>query len=932
MNPRAESAHTPAESTDAPIGRVARVLGSWTNIVTRRAWLVVLLVTASGIAAGLHAIRHLGIDTDTVEMLSAELPWRIENERHKRLYPHYADNIVVVVRGATPELAAEAQRRLGERLRAEPERFEDVHLVGGGPFFRGRSLLYLETEELEALEEGLEEAGPWLLDLERQPGVARLLTVVDSLLAQGADPRALGLLGAIGLAFEASMVDRVQPLPWRSLMTEEPPSPEELRRYIEVLPELDFAQLLPAEPAIERIRVVADSLGLTARNGVSVRLTGFLPMSEEELRSAGRGLWVAGLISLVLVAGTLYVGLRSGRLILAALATLLVGLSFTAAFAALAVGRLNLISMAFAVLYIGLGIDYAIHYCLRYRELRCRGSGGREALRGTSEDVGASLLLSAVTTAACFYAFIPTDFSGVSELGLIGGTGMLISFATTITLLPAILGLAPFRPAPGEEPLVGGVLPVGLERGLTRPGFVLAGAALVAVVCLALLPRARFDLDPLSLRNPEGESTSTFLELLADSSARPLTVSVLAADREEAWRVSADLEALGAVEAAVGLDDFVPGEQETKLDRIGRIARLIGPAPEATEARQAGPGDTLVRRVDVDGTLVTQAEVDDTLVRDDVDETLAEVDRFRESLRALRLEGEEADVARFVVFQLRSWQRWMEQLPPPARERVVARVEESLLGELERSLRELRASFDARPVTVDSLPGDLVARWRAADGTRRVEVIPRDDLADPAALRAFVAEVRTVAPDATGEPVINVSAGEAVVTAFRRALAGASVATLLLLVIALRSVPDAARVMLPLLLAAAMTGAATVVFGIPFNYANVIAIPLLLGVGVDNGIHMVHRDRTGGVPPGGLLVTSTARAVLYASLTTIFSFGSLAFSDHPGTASMGRLLTIGMLAVLVCTLLVLPALRPFRLLRPSAAAGRGAAGPRVGQV
>lgn len=910
MNPQAESAHTPNESTDAPIGRVARFLGSWTDIVTRRAWLVVLLVTAAGIAAGLHAIRHLGVDTDTVEMLSAELPWRIENERHKRLYPHYADNIVVVVRGATPELAAEAQRRLGERLRAEPERFEDVHPVGGGPFFRGRSLLYLETEELEALEEGLEEGGPWLLDLERQPGVARLLTVVDSLLAQGPDPRAVGLLGAIGLAFEASMVDRVQPLPWRSLMTGEPPSAEELRRHIEVLPELDFARLLPAEPAIERIRVVADSLGLTARNGVSVRLTGFLPMSEEELRSAGRGLWVAGLISLVLVAGTLYVGLRSGRLILAALATLLVGLAFTAAFAALAVGRLNLISMAFAVLYIGLGIDYAIHYCLRYRELRCRGSGRREALRGTSEDVGASLLLSAVTTAACFYAFIPTDFSGVSELGLIGGTGMLISFATTITLLPAILGLVPFRPAPGEEPLVGGVLPVGLERGLKRPGFVLAGAALVAVVCVALLPRARFDLDPLSLRNPEGESTSTFLELLADSSARPLTVSVLAADREEARRVSAELEALGAVDAAVGLDDFVPGEQETKLDRIGRIARLIGPAPEGTKARPAGPGGTPA----------------------DVDETLAEVDRFRESLRALRLEGEEADLARFVVFQLRSWQRWMEQLPPPARERAVARVEESLLGGLERSLRELRASFDARPVTVDSLPVDLVARWRAADGTRRVEVIPRDDLADPAALRAFVAEVRTVAPDATGEPVINVSAGEAVVTAFRRALAGASVATLLLLVIALRSVRDAARVLLPLLLAAAMTGAATVVFGIPFNYANVIAIPLLLGVGVDNGIHMVHRDRAGGVAPDGLLATSTARAVLYASLTTIFSFGSLAFSDHPGTASMGRLLTIGMLAVLVCTLLVLPALRPFRLLRPSTADGRGVAGPRVGQV
>ncbi len=144
--------------------------------------------------------------------------------------------------------------------------------------------------------------------------------------------------------------------------------------------------------------------------------------------------------------------------------------------------------------------------------------------------------------------------------------------------------------------------------------------------------------------------------------------------------------------------------------------------------------------------------------------------------------------------------------------------------------------------------------------------------------------------------------------AFRRALVGAAVATLLLLLIALRSVADASRVMIPLLLAGAMTGAATVVFGLAFNYANVIALPLLLGVGVDNGIHMVHRSRAGTAPDRGLLETSTARAVLYASLTTIFSFGNLAFSSHPGTASMGRLLTIGMLAVLACTLVVLPAL------------------------
>jgi len=597
----------------------------------------------------------------------------------------------------------------------------------------------------------------------------------------------------------------------------------------------------------------------------------------------------------------------------------LVGLLLTAAFAALAVGHLNLISMAFAVLYIGLGIDYAIHYSLRYRELRTRGAANQDALQQTAGDVGASLLVSAVTTAACFFAFVPTDFEGVSELGLIGGAGMLISFATTITLLPALFSLVPFRPTSGEAPLVGGVLPRGLARGVTRHRrAVLFGAFVVALASVALLPRARFDLDPLALRDPEGESTATFLELLRDSTARPMTVSVLASDRGEAEEIADALERLSSVEAAISLEDFVPGEQEAKLAVIERIARIVGPAPETADVPEAG---------DLPGAADVPVESDPPATGPS--ERMADVERFRRSVRGLELEPDEVDLGRFVVFQIRSWQRRMDGLPQRRQERALERVEESLVGGLGRSLADLRTSLAARSISEEDLPEELVRRWVAADGTRRVEVIPRADLGDEKALRTFVAEVRTITPRATGEPVINVSAGEAVVAAFRRALIGAAIATLLLLLLALRSVPDASRVVIPLLLAGAMTGAATVVLGLPFNYANVIALPLLLGVGVDNGIHMVHRRRAGTAPDRDLLETSTARAVLYASLTTIFSFGNLAFSSHPGTASMGRLLTIGMLAVLVCTLVVLPALEaPRRASRKPAVSPEDA---RVGE-
>ena len=172
----------------------------------------------------------------------------------------------------------------------------------------------------------------------------------------------------------------------------------------------------------------------------------------------------------------------------------------------------------------------------------------------------------------------------------------------------------------------------------------------------------------------------------------------------------------------------------------------------------------------------------------------------------------------------------------------------------------------------------------------------------------FVAAVRKVAPDAIGFPVIYLEAGDAVVKSFQQALVLAIIAVTILLLVLLRPKSDTLFVLLPLLLAGGLTGAASVVLGVPFNFANVIALPLLLGIGVDSGIHMVHRMRAAPPASGLILETSTARAVLYSSLTTMCSFGNLAVSPHRGMASMGALLTVGIAFTLLCTLVVLPAL------------------------
>ena len=226
-----------------------------------------------------------------------------------------------------------------------------------------------------------------------------------------------------------------------------------------------------------------------------------------------------------------------------------------------------------------------------------------------------------------------------------------------------------------------------------------------------------------------------------------------------------------------------------------------------------------------------------------------------------------------------------------------------------------------RYTTRDDLPAHIVRRWVAADGTHRLQVFAKDDLRDRKALERFVESVRTAVADVSGSPVSMLESGRAVAGAFRSALLVAVLATALVLFSLLRNLHDVAFVLGPLLLAGLLTCATMVLLGVPFNFANVIALPLLLGVGVDNGIHMVDRARHGGTPASANpLRTSTGRAVVFSTLTTSCSFGQLALSAHPGTASMGLLLSTGMGWTLLCTLLVIPALLTWSQRRQTEAA------------
>ena len=591
-------------------------------------------------------------------------------------------------------------------------------------------------------------------------------------------------------------------------------------------------------------------------------------LAHEEMLSVMKGTETAILLALCLVTVIMVTGLSSLRLALVTVISLVTGLAYTAAFAILTVGELNLISVAFAVLYIGLGVDFAIHYCLRYREHLIDGADRGGALDQTSVNIGGSLFLCAVSTAIGFFAFIPTDYTGVAELGWISGFGMFISFAVTLTVIPALLSLLPYTPgaSPGEKSGPGAARLV--ER---HAGKVLGATACLALASAVVLGGLRFDHNPLNLHARDGAALTTFRELLADNDLTPWTAIMIAADAEQAEGYRAALSRSGLVDKVVTVADFIPAGQDEKLFIIDELGLLLGDLA-------AAPPDP-----------ATQTE----------GARLGALRGFRDKLR----ESDADDPAHEKL--LGNLDGLLEEQDAAAQ---AAQLERMLLASLPGRLEALNASLDADYISLETLPDQLKRLWVSDGGKRRVEIYPKQDMQDNKALREFVRAVQSVSPEVTGAPINNLEASDAVAKAFGQAFLYAFIAITLMLFILLNRKRDVFLVLVPLLTAALVTGAVSVLAGLPLNFANVIALPLLLGIGVDSGIHIIHRYRT-DLPDGkNILATSSARAVIVSSLTTMGGVGNLALSPHAGTASMGLLLTLGIGVTLACMLLVLPAL------------------------
>jgi len=846
-------------------------LASLVSLSARRARVVLL---AGAVLAGLSgwlAATRLSVTTDIATLFNASLPWKQREAELRRLFPQLEDLLVAVIDATTPEAAEATATGLAQALSRDETHFHFARRPDASPFFDRNGLLFLDPKALSALLDQTIDAQPFLGQLVADPSARGLFSAL-SLVAIGVEKGAnLGPFETALRGFHDTLAavlrGQPQPLSWQRLLSGPVSDLGGPYRFVLAQPRLDFGALQPGAAATLALRDAAAQQEFVRAGQAHVRVTGAVALADEEFASAATGAAAGLLGSTLLVIVWLVFAVRSWRLVVPILLTLALGLLLTTAFATLTVSPLNLISVAFAILFVGIAVDFAIQFSVRLREAQVETHDLRTALGATGRRAGVQILVAAAATAAGFLAFVPTDFSGVAELGLIAGAGMLIAFGCTLVFLPAALML--FRPRAAARE-IGFAWAAPLDRLVARRRWpILAISGVVAGFGLASLPRLSFDSDPLHLKNASTEAMRTLADLAANPLTNPYTVDVLAPNATAAAAIIARVQPLPLVSQVVSLQSFVPQDQPEKLALIADAASLLAPtlAPRSPAATVSVADLRLAARTAL-------AQLARAVPRLPPDYPLAAI---AGDLRAL--EG--------------------------ATDETLLAANEALTRFLPQQIARLRAALEAGPVTLASIPPEIARDWLLPDGRVRVQIAARPDAGSAEGLRQFVDQVGAVVPDASGPAPTIVATAQTIISAFERAALGAVLAITLILLTALRRLLDVALVLAPLLLSSLMTVIVAAWLPLPLNFANVIAMPLLLGVGVSFNIYFVMNWRAG---LRSHLASPTARAVVFSALTTATAFGSLALSGHPGTASMGVLLLISLGCTLVASLIFVPAL------------------------
>jgi uncharacterized protein len=845
-----------------------RCINGATAYCMRHAWLIIAAAIILAALSAFYVTRHFAIDTDINNLLSAKLPWRQQEIAFQKTFPQTVELILVDVGAPTPEAAESAARDVEQALANKPNLFRSVRGELDDPFFRRNGLLFLPVDQVADFTRQLITARPILAGLVRDPSLRGLVqALMDVLNYQKQGYLSLDSLArplnSAAATLEGVARRRPDEFSWKSLVQRDPRPSGSPHRLIEVWPVLDRNALEPGGRATAAIRDVVSRLDLKAKYDAEITLTGPTIISDAEFAGVHQGAAVNGVVSGVIVLAILAFALRSVRLVAAVVVNLAVGLAITAAGGILMVGALNPVSLAFAVLFVGLGADFAIQYTVRYRAERHDLESLDAALKGSAGWVGIPLTLAAGAAAAGFLSFTPTTYRGLAQLGIIAGFGMVVAYVLSLTLLPALIRIftAPPEPRALNMPRL-----APADKFLKRHRLaVVAATVLVVLAGLPALPRLQFNFNPLALENQSSPALQSLFRL---GKELPLNTARVLVPSQDVASIIAKLHALPEVSTTWTIDSFVPSDQDQKLPLIQSAEKTLGPVLQS--APHPAPTDA---------------------------ESVAALNQGVQALKDIgEQRGAGADAARRLADALQK----LAQADAGQR----ARATEAFIRPLKLDLDDVAQSLMPKHVTRDSLPDFLKREWVAPDGWR-IEIWPKNTADDNATVGRFAHAVRSVVPNATGEAISSIEWGTTIVRAFLEAAAMALISIAILLWIVLRRLTDMLVTLTPLIVAGLVTLEICALTKFQLNYANIIALPVLLGVGVAFKIYYVTAWRGG---ESNFLESVLTRAVFYSTLLTATAFGSLWLSNQPGISSMGKLLALSLVCTLTSAALFQPAL------------------------
>jgi len=643
----------------------------------------------------------------------------------------------------------------------------------------------------------------------------------------------------------------------------------------------------PFTGVIQRVRRVVQETQAEFPK-VTLGVTGEPVLLDDELRQSEADMKIATLITLALITIMFFFAYGEISRPLLALVALLASVVVTLGITSVTIGHLNIISQAFIVMLLGLGIDFGIQFLGRYEEEMGRGKSSAEAVETTLTTTGKALLTGGGTTAAAFYAMCFNDFTGLTELGWIAGSGVVLALVASLSILPALLL---WRDRNGAKINLDKLrLEQGAvwDRKLTcHPYLVLAVAAGMTLITWKQCRKVSFDHNLLHLQNPKMESVRLTRELLNIGDGSLIYGVVMADSVEQADELAVKLRALPTVSKVRTLGDLVPRDQKKRMEEVSRIARVSG---EIT----LGSG--------------AESSVDVPKAKRDLEFLLeSSQEGAKQAKQYIGLSGR----ARQAVTTF-------EKLIPPL-ERAVAALDKlslaeakqrldrhqvKLVGSITQNLGWLKTQRGDRPLTVDDLPPELRQRYLSSHGKVLLEVVPAVDVWERKPNEEFVAEMQKIAPGATGTPVMNLEYIDLLMKSYIQASFYAAGVILLLIFLLFRNLKDLVLTLLPLGLGILWLFGAMGFFHIQLDPANIVTMPMILGIGVAYGVYVMDRYREeGGVR---IFASSTGKAVVLSALTTLFGFGSMLFGQYRGLVSLGLVMSLGVIFTLISALVVLP--------------------------